>query len=300
MIKLKQMIKRYLFLPVGWVIVHGLALIIGLPLCFYGGRKQGILDYIFFGYSAYALTVVLIGMPKIVRNIRYFSRNNRVVKKIQQYPLGKRYFEDLRFRTMIWLTVNFVVNLFYVVLKFAYGWYFSSVWFFAMGVYYLMLSVIRIYLMRQFLKLSQIESDYDRRIHEVVIYRNTGWLLFLLNVTMAGMIVQMVTQNKGYEYPGVMVYGSAMFAFYFMIMAVYNMIKYRKMNHPLLSGVKVISFLSAVMSMFALQTAMITQFGSDDTEFRQLANTLTGTAVALISFGMAVFMVRRGNKILAK
>ena len=56
----------------------------------------------------------------------------------------------------------------------------------------------------------------------------------------------------------------AMYAFYNIITAVMNVVKYRKYRSPVMSAAKVVSLAATLVSMLSLETAMLTQFGSTD------------------------------------
>lgn len=77
------------------------------------------------------------------------------------------------------------------------------------------------------------------------------------------------------------------------------MVKFRKMDHPILSAAKMLSVAGALMSILALQSAMMTQFGEDPL-LRRYMNSVTGTGVSLIVIAMAIFMVVRANQALKK
>ena len=88
-------------------------------------------------------------------------------------------------------------------------------------------------------------------------YRITAWLLFLLNIPMGGMIVQMVLASSGYSYPGYVIYLSAMYTFYTLAMSVVNLVKFRKLGSPILSAAKILNFIAALMSILGLQLSLI-------------------------------------------
>ena len=119
-------------------------------------------------------------------------------------------------------------------------------------------------------------------------------MMFALNIAMGGMTVQMIWQNRSYEYKGYIIYISALYAFYCLITAVVNVVKFAKIHNTILSATKTIALAGALMSMFALQTAMFSAFGGGE-ELQRLMNTITGGAVCLIVRGMAVFMIVRAN-----
>ena len=87
-----------------------------------------------------------------------------------------------------------------------------------------------------------------------------GLAAFLLDLFMGGMIVQMVLTGSSFSYPGYGIYLSAMYAFYTLSAAVLHLVKYRKLGSPLLSAAGVLHFVSALMTMLGLQTAMLVWF----------------------------------------
>ena len=70
-------------------------------------------------------------------------------------------------------------------------------------------------------------------------YRNIGYGLFLLNIPMGGMIILMIKTNAGYSYPGYIIYLSALYTFYTVIVAVINLVKFHKTGNLILSANKI-------------------------------------------------------------
>ena len=56
------------------------------------------------------------------------------------------------------------------------------------------------------------------------------------------------------------------------------------------------SLATACMSIYALQSALIVQFGEGDVQFQFLLNSLTGFAVCLFIFLLAISMIKGANK----
>jgi hypothetical protein len=87
----------------------------------------------------------------------------------------------------------------------------------------------------------------------------------------------------------------AAYSFYTVIIAVVNVIKFRRHGSPVLSAAKTISLAAALVSILALETAMIAQFGGTD-DYRKMMTAATGGGVCAIILGMAVFMIVRSAK----
>ena len=147
------------------------------------------------------------------------------------------------------------------------------------------------------MRLSLILSYRNRSVKsELRSYRKTAWLLFLLNIPMGGMITLMVLTDSEYSYPGYVIYLSALYTFYTIILAIVNLVKFRKLGRPILSAAKVLNFVAALMSLLGLQTAMISQFSTEGENFRRMMNTITGSGVWFAVILTAVYMLLHSRK----
>ena len=159
---------------------------------------------------------------------------------------------------------------------------------YCMAVYYLVLGILRLYLIYSYRHRS---SELESRC-----YRRTAWMLFLLNIPMGGMIVLMVRTNSGFSYPGYIIYLSAFYTFYTMVISVLNLVKFRKLGSPILSAAKVLNFIAAMMSILGLQTAMISRFSENGEAYRKMMNTITGGFVYGIVIVIAITMLLHSKK----
>lgn len=253
--------------------------------------EESPVSYVSYALSAYALTVIAVKIPKLFKKGKSMAYKNK-------YTV--RYFTDTKLRARISLYTGLFINLCYAVFKLAAGIIYGSIWFASVACYYLALSIIRFVLLRNERKLNR-QDFQSRYIHELRVYRLCGYMLLLLNVTITAMTIQMIYQNKGYEYPGFIIYASAAYTFYRFVISMVQIIKFRKIKSPVLSASKALNLCVAFMSIFALQTAMLTEFGdtekiADVDKFCMEMNTITGTAVCFIVICISVFMIARSNK----
>ena len=111
----------------------------------------------------------------------------------------------------------------------------------------------------------------------------------------------MVHQNRGFVYPGLLIYAMAAYAFYAVTIAIVNIVKTRKHKSPILSAAKAINLVAAMVSILSLTTAMLSQFGGDDDPmFRRVMTAATGGGVCTIVIAMAIYMIVRATKNLKK
>lgn len=256
-----------------------------------GENVNPVIVYLSYFLSAYALVITITGITGIVRLVRQGVGQHPLVRKMRDIPLVDRYLREDTFRAEAALYQGFVTSLFYAGVKMFSGIFYSSVWFIALAVYYILLALMRASL------LHYVRKDERNKVSEWRRYRLCGIILLFMNFALTGIIILVVRQNSGFVYPGVLIYVMALYAFYAAITAVRNVIKFRRYGSPILSAGKVISLTAALVSMLSLETAMLTQFGAgDDGNFRQVMTACTGAGISVIVLGMAVFMILRSTR----
>ena len=239
--------------------------------------------YMIYCMSAYCLTIWVLPLPRLFRKAKA-----SILHRLTGTMFGGQYIGDLAFRGSVSIYQGMMVNFFYVVFRILVGIRYASVWFLTIAIYYLLLGIMR---------LSLALSYRNRNMKsELRCYRRTAWLLFLLNIPMGGMIVLMVLTDSGYSYPGYVIYLSVLYTFYTIILAIVNLVKFRKLGRPILSAAKVLNFVAALMSLLGLQTAMISQFSTEGENFRRMMNTITGSGVWFAVILTAVYMLLHSRK----
>ena len=198
---------------------------------------------------------------------------------------------DRSFRRGISIYQGMAVSFLYMIFRFAAAARYASVWFFSMAVYDMALCMMRAYLAFGYRRRAGKGASYELRC-----YRRTAVVVFLFHIPMGGMIVLMVRTNSGFSYPGYLIYLSALYTFYMMGLSIVNLVKFRKMESPILSAAKVLNFVSAMMSVLGLQTAMIARFSANGEAYRKMMNAMTGGAVILIVMVTVVVMAVQSSK----
>lgn len=167
------------------------------------------------------------------------------------------------------------------------GVFYRSVLFGAEAVYYLVLSLIRFVLMW-----GERKNDSAA---EWKSFRLCGYLLLLLNAAMTGIAALVIRRNQSFEYAGAVIYATAAYTFFRLTLAAVQTVRFRKNSRPVLTASKVLNLSASLLSLFALQTALIARFGEDG-RFAVLFNTLTGGAVCLAVVCLAVWMIARSYR----
>ena len=267
--------------PPGWVLLSAPPIVFAALVCiFITESNNSVPAYAVYVMSAYCLCILIFPVCTMIKKAKA-----GIMQWITGTQFGEKYVHHLAFRGNISIYQGMAANFLYAAFRTAVGIRYGSVWSISIAAYYLVLGALR---------LSLILSCRSRdKLSRVRCYRRTAWLLFLLNVPMGGMILLMVLTNSCFSYPGYVIYLSAACTFYTVTISIVNLTRFGKLGNPLLSAAKVLNFISALMSVLGLQTAMIAQFSADDDSFRRLMNTITGGAVWTAVILTAVFSALR-------
>ena len=281
----KKLAKKLLYPPV-WVmalltVISGA----GLAFVFIKGLDTSAVAYLLYVLAFYTLCVLCIFCALVLP-----KGHRKILQKIHDNPLGHRYMTDRVFRTQVSLYLSLGINLMYVGIN-VLSWYlYRSWWFVCLAVYYTTLSFMRFLLVRH-VRVHQIGNN---RRSELMRAISCSAILLTLNFFLSGAVLMILYQNRGYEYDGIMIYVMAMYTFYMTTHAIIDIIKYRKLNTPVMTTAKMISLAAALVSMLNLETAMFAQFGTEMAKKdQQLMIMLTGAGVSILVVVMAVLMIVR-------
>ena len=229
-----KMILKKLIYPPKWVLFTIVPISFATLIFIFAAEKtESMLARFVYGMSAYFLSVLIAAISALAKKIKLSMSNSRALKAIVKSNFGGKYLNDLAFRGGFSIYQGVAVNFLYVIFRIGAGIRYHSVWFISMAAYYLVLGGLRANLVYHYKK-------HEKNV-EIRCYRQTAWLLFLLNIPMGGMIVLMVRTNSGFAYPGYIIYLSAIYTFYAMIISVINLVKFRRLGSPILSAAKVLN-----------------------------------------------------------
>ena len=134
----------------------------------------------------------------------------------------------------------------------------------------------------------------DERI-KVNIYRNSGIVTLILNVALSVSIGQMIFSNAHFNYVGLTVFAFALYAFIKITASIIAFVKAHKQDDLTIRAIRNINLIDALVSILALQTALLVTFGTGDINV-SLFNTLTGSVVSISSIAIGIYMIVSANK----
>ena len=279
----KKTSKKLLFPHILIIFLLTIFSTVALVAVFVKGWETTAVGYIVYVLSFYTLCVVSIFLVKILP-----GKYRAIRQKIYSNPFGNRYMTDKAFCVKVSLYISLGINLLYVALQGVQWHLFHSWWFVVLAVYYAILSVMRFLLLR-YVRANEIGTSI---LSEWRRSRICACIMMLVNLCLSGAVLMILFENKGYDYPGILIYVMALYSFYSTINAVVQIIKYRKLGSPVMSTSKVIALSAALVSMLNLETAMFSQFGAEMTvESQRIMIILTGAGISIAVNAMSAVLI---------
>lgn len=282
---MKKILNKMLYPPIWLMTLLTVASAVVLPLVFIKGWKESPIAYAVYVLAFYTVSVLCLFFGKVLP-----KQYKEIKQKIYANPFGNKYMTDAAFKVRVSLYSSLAINLAYSAFKLISGIFYSSLWIEAFAVYYILLSVIR------FILLHHIERKKDAGlIEEYRSYRISAVLMMFINLTLSGIVLNMIVKNEAAAYSDIYVITSAAYTFYILTVSIIDLVKYRKYKSPVMSPAKAIRFAQALVSLLSLEASMLVQFG-DDESYRRLMLALTGAGVCIIVLAMSVYMIIRSVK----
>lgn len=251
-------------------------------------------------YIVFPMTAILFFYSIFTLVRRGYNIKKQATIFLKRFWFTKKLITDYGFRTLVLGTCTFAINVGYAIFEGVMGVLTQSTWFGALAFYYLILSVMRCSVLLSGKKMRIIPeigiASYE--IQKNKVYRRCGIFIVLLALAFSGPIIQMIIAHKYNEYAGIMIYVVASYTFYKVVLSIVNIVKADRHKDPIIQALRNINLTDAMVSLLALQTALITAFSTGDD--LQSLNVTTGSTVSAITLGLGIFMIIRSNQRIKK
>lgn len=271
--------------------------LVSFPLTFYflwSGDSSSWIACTVYSLAAYSLTALCVGLPGAIAHLRTSVHESRLVRRLGNTETARRMANDGDFRRSAVMLRGIAANAVYAAFRVFTGLRLSSVWFLSIAFYYAALAALKACVAVCF---RHAAGRSDRTEYECRCMEKISRLVLLIDLPMGVMIFQMVIKNSSYNYPGSMIYLSALHTFYTAVVSIINFVGTRTGTGALVHGAKMIDCISASMSLLGLQTALLARFSPDDIEYRFMMNALTGAGVFALVIIFSVWMSVYSKKI---
>ena len=245
---------------------------------------ESIISFVSYGFSFYALTILCLRIPDIIKMIKKFKTENKFMIK---------YRENVNFRINISLFGSIILNVSYSIFQLCLGLYHKSFWFYSMALYYILLTLVRTYLVMH----TKKYKPGDELLAEYKRYNFCGWILLVLNLAVTMMIFFIIYFDRTFYHHQITTIALATYTFITFTLSIYNFIKYRKYKSPVYQATKSINLVAACVSMMTLTTTMLTTFGTEDIiEFKKILLSCVGGVISLFILIIAIQIINFTTK----
>ena len=208
---------------------------------------------------------------------------------INLFPFLEKYLTDVKARTELFLKLGLTVNVGFATYNLFTGAFYRSIWFGGVAIYYVMICLIKFFLI---IKGFELSPDTPKEYKNLFI---SGIMLLVLNITITVLVYQMILQNKVHSYSESVIVVSAGYTLFRLSAAAVDTVKLRKLNSPTLYASKALSLSVALMSLFSLQTSILDNIVIDSSLRRGL-NIITGSAVVVLVVVIAIRVILKAIK----
>ncbi len=245
-----------------------------------------------YAVIAYALCAILAiyTVTVVVNGIRKF--NKKVRKVAGRYAFTRNLYTDYEFRTLLFGVISFLCNLGYTVFLIVMAFYYRSVWYGTIGIYYILLCVARggVLVQNRNDERELRSNEHALQTAKVGTYRYCAVMMMVLALALAASVLELVWHGSGFRHPVWQIYVFAAVAVYKAVLAIVNLVRSTKHDDLVVRSVRYINFAVMLMSVLCLQTSIVAAYPIAPTRGAWL-NGATGVFVCLVTLTLGVYML---------
>lgn len=257
----------------------------------YDANALAIVAYTLFGIAGVSLSYSVYLMIPLFPKMK-----SGIITWMEKHEFTHLLLRNFGFRTVIFAIGSFVMSVLFSGFNAYMGIVNRSIWYGALATFYIALAFLRGGVLGYHKsRIGKNPQTQDDEYTKARVYRNSGIVTLILNVALSSAIAQMIFSNAHFSYIGWTVFAYAAYAFYKITMSIISFIKAHKQTDLTVRAIRNINLVDALVSILALQTALLTMFSEGDINI-SLFNTLTGIAVSVLSVGIGIYMIVSANK----
>lgn len=191
-------------------------------------------------------------------------------------------------KLIFFLLCSAIGNFTIAIVKFVLSLTIPSLWFFINAGFSFVLAMCRFLTVKRYKKIRLLEDKELAMYEEYKNYLQNGIMLILLGIAyffISSYMYYKGTNTNMHEY---ITYLVAAMAFYSIGSAIYGMIKYKKNQEPIIKGIKITKFASALTSIVLTQVVLLDTFS---TGYDSTLNGYTGMGVSLMISLLGLYMI---------
>lgn len=211
-----------------------------------------------------------------------------IVDRICSMPLVQRYRIDILFKSQVRLYFSIGINIGYILLNVLAFYVYDSYWFLIIATYYLILLSMCIILFR----FNKRTGFGINKLDDLKITKLCAMILLMLTVILLIAVEVVIYTDAGYKYDGIIIYFMALYTLFTSGLAFINLVRFSKYGNFVVTIIRMVVVAAALVSILALETAILFQFGSDIYEIvKELIVVFSGIGFSTVIVGMALRVI---------
>ncbi len=233
--------------------------------------------------AAYTAVVVVNSVRKV---------RSKVLNVADKYEFTRNLRNDYQFRTHFFGICSFLCNVGYTAFLVLTAFRYRSVWYGAIGVYYILLSISRGGVLFQSRK-DERRYHYDfLKLQDAKLgtYRYCGMMMLALAFSLSLSVIELVFGGSGFRHSVWLIFVFGSVALYKTGTAIFHFVRATKMDDLVVRSVRYINLAVTLMSLLCVQTSILAAAPTNGTLVAAL-NGVTGAIVCAVTFALGVYML---------
>ena len=211
--------------------------------------------------------------------------HDRIDALSEKYPNLMRILRSGGDRAVLFMALSMLIGLLFCVYNSVLAGVYHAIWNAVLAGYYFLLLQVKVAIL---FGVRRTKKSDDPVKDDIVAYLVSGIMMFIMHTAVVFLVIN-VNRGESFKYDGLIIYGYALYAFCKIIAAIVNLVKTKKQKLSLVvQSVRNINIADALISILALQTAMLSTFGELGN-----ANIITGSVICGIVMLGSIYMIIR-------
>lgn len=199
--------------------------------------------------------------------------------------------KDYHFRTVYTAMISALITFGFTIFNGVIGILYQSVWNISIFIYYVLLAIVRMIIVRSQRKTG--DKNQDKKIIKKT-YVVTHIILILIDMALVVPITLMVIGARNYTFGMIPAIAMAAYTTYRMTMSIINYLKSKRKENYFIRVIRTINMQDTLVSVLTLQNALIIANGNDMASMMRLTMwTSAGIWSVILFFTVKSFMMIR-------
>lgn len=195
-------------------------------------------------------------------------------------------------RKLIKTAGSMSINGFTGIYKIFLGLYYLSDWLFVNGLYYLILSIAKVGILKKYQKI-RLSKEQNKAIEEIRLFQKTGAFLIMLGISYFGVSLHSLLTGETISYPPYIRYVMILIAFGKIFFSIYGIYQTSKMKSPVILAVRIVDATDAVVSLIAVRCVLQVMKGVG---FAVESTAILGIICSILFQIIGIWMMKKQEK----